>query len=199
MSDTTWWIVIVVVVVALAAIVAWRQAVRLDRLHRQVLQARASLDALLIRRAHAAIALASSDLLDPASAMLIAKAAQDCLDAGPALTADAMQPERLYSMDDAAMTQSSQPRQACESILTQVLRQTLTRDVREQLDRDPRGRELLGQLTRAHQQVTYARRFHNDHVARARALRSHPSVRFLRLAGHAALPDAVDIDDALVV
>ena len=40
-----------------------------------------------------------------------------------------------------------------------------------------------------------ARRFHNDAVRAARALRRHRTVRWLRLAGHAPFPLAFEMDD----
>jgi hypothetical protein len=43
--------------------------------------------------------------------------------------------------------------------------------------------------------VQLARRFHNDVVVSARALRSRRRVRWLRLAGRAAELQAVDLDD----
>ena len=43
--------------------------------------------------------------------------------------------------------------------------------------------------------VELARRFHNDVVASARALRSRRRVRWLGLAGRAPAPRAVDLDD----
>jgi hypothetical protein len=40
-----------------------------------------------------------------------------------------------------------------------------------------------------------ARRFHNDSVRAARAVRRHRVVRLLRLAGHAPFPQAFEMDD----
>jgi hypothetical protein len=40
-----------------------------------------------------------------------------------------------------------------------------------------------------------ARRFHNDAVRAARAVRDHRVVRWLRLAGHAPFPLAFEMDD----
>ncbi|GDY58054.1 hypothetical protein SVIO_086770 [Streptomyces violaceusniger] len=40
-----------------------------------------------------------------------------------------------------------------------------------------------------------ARRFHNDAVRAARALRRHRTVRWFRLAGHAPFPLAFEMDD----
>ena len=66
-------------VVVLLIAVAWYlsySAARLDRLHAKVEGAMSALDAQLIRRAEAALELANSGVLDPASALLIADAAR---------------------------------------------------------------------------------------------------------------------------
>lgn len=188
---------VVFTLLAVIAVLAWRQAVRLDQLHRQVVNARAGLDALLVRRALAALSLASSGLLDSASSALIAAAVHDCLRAGPDLTGDGLEPQRAYQIDDTARTPASLPRQACESILTQVLRYTLAGSDSDEIHESGRRAELVDQLYAANQRVAYARRFHNDHVARTVALRAGIFARALRLAGHAAVPEPIDIDDAL--
>src|SRR5262245_11580522 len=80
------WIIDVLLWVAVAFLVAvyvsWR-ATRLDRLHVRVETARAALDAALVRRAAAALGLAASRLLDPATSLVLATAAHE------ARTADA--------------------------------------------------------------------------------------------------------------
>jgi hypothetical protein len=62
---------------------------------------------------------------------------------------------------------------------------------------------LLDELAACCRKVELARRFHNDVVVSARALRSRRRVRWLRLAGNAAELRTVDLDDvpppALVV
>ncbi|MGA8210271.1 MAG: hypothetical protein WB798_08965, partial [Nocardioidaceae bacterium] len=65
--------------------------------------------------------------------------------------------------------------------------------VRELSETDAAGlvAELAGHCAR----VELARRFHNDVVVSARALRSRRRVRWLRLAGTAPSPDTVDLDD----
>jgi hypothetical protein len=40
-----------------------------------------------------------------------------------------------------------------------------------------------------------ARRFHNDVVVSTRTLRRRRLVRYLHLAGHAPMPDTVELDD----
>ena len=78
---------IVVLLVGLAMAIGWAlyaRAVRVDRLHRQVLGARATLEAQLVHRAEAAAELATVPALDPASGLLLSRAAREALDAeGP--------------------------------------------------------------------------------------------------------------------
>lgn len=80
METVTW----VVVGVALLLAAAWYlsySAARLDRLHAQVEGALSTLDAHLVRRAEAALELANTGALDPASALLVAAAASEALSA----------------------------------------------------------------------------------------------------------------------
>ena len=70
---------IVVLLVGLAVTAGWAlyaRAVRVDRLHRQVLGARATLEAQLVHRAEAAAELATVPALDPASGLLLSRAAR---------------------------------------------------------------------------------------------------------------------------
>jgi len=60
--------------------VLYAVALRVDRLHRQVLGSRATLEAQLVHRGQAAIDCAANGALDPASAVLLSRAAHDALD-----------------------------------------------------------------------------------------------------------------------
>ncbi len=60
---------------------------------------------------------------------------------------------------------------------------------------DPDLGPLVDELAEDCARVELARRFHNDAVVTARALRSRRRVRWLRLAGHAAELATVDLDD----
>ena len=67
---------------AAAVLLAWYlsySAARLDRLHGRVEGTLAVLDAALVRRAEAALELANSGVLDPASALLLADASAQSL------------------------------------------------------------------------------------------------------------------------
>ncbi len=60
----------------------------------------------------------------------------------------------------------------------------------------PGGEDAAQELAAAVRRVPMARRFHNDSVRAARALRRHRTVRWFRLAGHAPFPLAFEMDDA---
>lgn len=162
---------IIVAVVAIGIYLSWT-AGRLDRLHARVDSTRAALDAQLVRRASIALEIATSGLLDPASSLVLAGAAHDA---------------RGAEEDD---------REIAESELTRALRIVFeepeqVEDLRARLG----GDELVGELQTAVRRVPMARRFHNDAVRSARAVRRHRLVRYLRLAGHAPYPVTFEMDD----
>jgi hypothetical protein len=64
------------------------------------------------------------------------------------------------------------------------------------LEQDPGARQLVSELRTAIRRVTMARRFHNDAVRATRAVRRQRLVRYLRLAGRAAMPETFEMDDA---
>lgn len=148
-------------------------ATRLDRLHARVESSAAALDAQLVRRASTALELAISGLLDPASALLVAEAATEARDS------------------------DGEHRELAESDLTKALHAALESPTAAQLRVDPVGATLLGELSSASSRVALARRFHNEAVRGARAVRGKPLVRVLRLAGHAPMPPTFEMDDSL--
>ncbi len=75
MTEVAWLLVTVVVVAGVLGCWLLWTAGRLDRQHLRLEAARASLDAQLARRSSAAAALASADVLEPASALLLLDAA----------------------------------------------------------------------------------------------------------------------------
>lgn len=169
---STWWLVLVLaVVLALALWLSWT-ANRLDRMHHRIDVARGTLDAQLLRRSGATLELASSDVLDP--------------------------PSRLVLLDAASQARNAEPEEfeAAESALSVALRAVFANpeDVRA-LRADPAVVPLLHELAGDCARVELARRFHNDVVVSARALRSRRRVRWLRLAGRAPELRAVDLDD----
>ncbi|WUI03723.1 hypothetical protein OHR68_18565 [Spirillospora sp. NBC_00431] len=168
--DVLFWFAVAFLV---AVYVSWR-ATRLDRLHVRVETARAALDAALVRRAAAALELAASRFLDPATSLVLATAAHE------------------------ARTADSENREFAESDLSRALRAvvdqpefvgTLT------AQGEGAGEAVLDELSSSAAKVAYARRFYNDAVAQARAARRKPLIRVLPLAGRAPLPDFFEIDD----
>ena len=168
--------------IALAVLIAWYLsygAARLDRLHARVEGALSTLDAQLVRRAEATLELANSGVLDAASALILAGAASDSLEA-------------------CTDTKSQTSREAIESDLTQALEVALGEEALKRLRQDDIvGAPLLQRVAAANQRVQLARRFLNDAVTDVRRVRRKPGVRLLRLAGHAELPQTFEIDDEL--
>lgn len=175
-------------------------AARLHRLHTRVEGALAALDAQLVRRAEAAVELANSGALDPATSLLLADAATDCLDAGA---------EEMTSRDwtEGNLAQ----REALESSLTETIRHaTQPEHPSGGVPGDPVAGDdeaaaagapgdpadaLFARLRDTGRRVQLARRFYNDAVTDVRRLRRHPVVVTFHLAGHAALPRGADFDD----
>ena len=167
----TTWIWAAAAVVLFAVYLSWT-AGRLDRLHARIDAARASLDAQLVRRASVAQELATSSVLDPAASLL------------------------LYEASHAARQSEDDHREVAESELSLALRAVF--DVPEQvaaLLEAPGGEAAVRDLTAAVRRVPMARRFHNDAVRAARAVREHRLVRYFRLAGRAPFPMAFEMDD----
>ena len=180
----------IIALVLLAA--AWYlsySASRLDRLHAKVEGAVSALDAQLVRRAEAALELATSGAVDPATSLLLADAASE------ALERHTHQPLSHDPLDG----QTFAGREGTETNLTEALRAVLTTETVEELrsDADGPGALGLGRVESAALRVQLARRFHNDAVREVRRVRGKAVVRVFRLAGHAALPQAVDFDDDL--
>ena len=166
-------------------------AVRVDRLHRQVLGSRATLETQLVHRAQAAVELAASSRLDPASALLVSRAAHEALEAEGPLVDDRL--DSASPREDPGNTDRS--RAAIESDLTRVLRTVLTARTRAELSADPMSGAALARLDKTAHRMVLARRFHNIHVAETRRLRATWPVRILHLAGRAPQPATFDMDD----
>lgn len=172
MTGSLWisfWIVAALVLVGVY--LSWT-AGRLDRLHSRIDAARAALDAQLLRRASVAQELATAGVLDPAASIV------------------------LYQAAHAARQAEEEQREVSESELSQALRAVFADSAQAVAVREaPGGEESLGELDRAVRRVPMARRFHNDAVRAARAVRRHRVVRWFRLAGHAPFPMAFEMDD----
>lgn len=150
-------------------------AARLDRLHLRVDASEAVLDARLERRATLTKEVALDTGLDPVSAVLL-------LDAASAAQ---------------HVTRSGTARITAESDLSSALRAVFADpETVSDLATDPESRLMLTELAEVCIGVSLARRFANDAVRAAVALRRRGIVRALRLAGHAPWPQSRDLDDA---
>lgn len=163
---------VLVAAVVLLGLWLWWTADRLDRMHHRIDVARGTLAALLMRRCGVALELVASDALDPASRLVLLDAAHRARNAGP---------EELES---------------AESALSEALRAVFSDDAHVRaLRADTASAPLVEELAQTCAKVELARRFHNDVVVSARALRSRRLVRWARLAGHAGPLRTVDLDD----
>ncbi|UCM86828.1 LemA family protein [Streptomyces marincola] len=166
---TVIWIAVALVLVGIY--LSWT-AGRLDRLHARIDAARAALDAQLLRRASVAQELATAGVFDPAASMVLHQAAH------------------------AARLAEDEHREVAESELSQALRVVLAEPAQVRALREaPGGSGTAEELLAAVRRVPMARRFHNDAVRAARAVRRHRTVRWFRLAGHAPFPLAFEMDD----
>lgn len=179
---------LVILVIGIAWYLSY-SAARLDRLHAKVEGAMSALDAQLVRRAEAALELANSGALEPASALLVADAATESIERTTEQPVD----------DDLLDGQHFGGREHVESGLSQALRAALTDDVvaAVRAGEDELGAEALDRLAASGLRVQLARRFHHDATREVRRVRSKGVVRLFRLAGHAALPEPVEFDDEL--
>ncbi|GAA3614507.1 membrane protein [Marihabitans asiaticum] len=177
-------------VLALVILIAWYlsySAARLDRLHAKVEGALSALDAALVRRAEASLELANSGALDPASGFLIAGAASQSLERTT---------ERAFE-SDLLEGQHFAGSEGVESELTEVLLAALPDDVIARTrDDGGLGAAALERVEAAGLRVQLARRFHNDAVKEVQRVRGKRVVQLFRLAGHADLPQTVELDDS---
>ncbi|MDR2722447.1 MAG: hypothetical protein LBB54_01780 [Cellulomonadaceae bacterium] len=183
-------VLVCVLVLAVFGTTLWVTANRLDRLHRKVSASRMALDAQLVRRASAAVDLATSGLLDPASAIVVADAAYAVLDDDATISPGEAVNRALHA--DSLGDQ----REREESTLSATLRSALddAGDLAE-LNADPAGSQLAAALAAAWYRAQLARRFHNEAVAQSVRARRHWYVRWFRLAGYAPMPQTVELDD----
>lgn len=183
---------IVLLVVLLAGWLLWLQASRVDRLHRQVLRSRATLETELGQRAAAAHELAMSGALDPVESVLVADVAQRVTSSAT----DSVVADGLAGAPELEAVHSDVDRALAESELSRTLRAVLAAHTPEQRAGEEQACAALERLQRSWYRLELARRFHNAHVAEVRRLRAKPMVRLLRLAGRAPMPSAFEMDDA---
>ncbi|UFU01582.1 hypothetical protein LQF12_08535 [Ruania suaedae] len=180
---------IVIAVLAAVALVLVAAARRLDRLHRREATSRATLEAQLVHRAEAAIALAESGVLDPAGSMVVADAGWRA----------AVESERLVGEGEGE-GERAHARGPAESELTRALRTALgsTQD-QQALTATADGAAHLNRLAHHVYRVQLARRFHNDAIVQIQHVRRTWPVRLFRLAGRAAMPQPFEMDDSVDV
>jgi hypothetical protein len=159
-------VAVVLLMVLVGAWFSWT-ATRLDQLHHRIDLGRESLNTQLALRSGVVLELVGSGALGDPEAVLLSDAAHHARHA---------------------------PAAQAESGLSQVLRAVFASPESIAAVR-AEAPELVDELAAACRKVELARRFHNDHVTSARALRSRRRVRWFRLAGHAPEPTTVDLDD----
>lgn len=159
-------VALLLVVGALFGVYLSWTAGRIDRLHARVEAAAAALDAALLRRAAAGLAVAGRGAISqPAAAQTLAAAAR----AGQA--ADGL----------------GAAREAVENALSRALLAYLAACGECAVD---------AELDAAVRRVAFARGFYNGAVADTLALRGRLVPRLAHLAGHAAAPAFFEIDDS---
>nr|NLD41007.1 hypothetical protein [Actinomycetales bacterium] len=186
----TWvgWTVLAVaaVVAAVAAVVAlaWVRAhSRALTLNTEVLRTGAMLDRALRSRALAALELAHSVHVDPATSLILTDIAGRCLEAVGV---------ELAGVDAPSSSEVMRGRALAESELSRGLR-VIVPQLRDTADRETG--EKLDQLEERWRMVATARTLHNSRVAQAIGVRNSPAGR---LAGvRTPVPVTFDMDDAL--
>lgn len=179
-----WWLVIVVIVLGLFGLYLSMTAGRLDALHKRIDTAELALDANLLRRSSVALELATRGLLDPAGAIVVAEAAHAA---------------RTASDGDIHDRWHASQRPQAESALSQALEATLDEEEIHEVLAAPGGSDLLEELAASARRVQLSRRFLNDAVRACAQLRNQRMVKAFRLAGHAAWPQSVELDDSIPV
>lgn len=161
------------VAVVLALFVLF-SASRLDHMHGRLDTMRTSIDAQLLRRSSAAADLAASQLLDPATSLVLA------------------------DVSYAAQSAGENSREAAESDLTRALDTAFAdEEATRQLRTNPGADALLTELAVGCRRVAMARTLYNDTVRSTVRVRRSAAVRYLRLAGTAPMPEAMDFDDRI--
>ena len=143
-------------------------ATRLDRLHHRVETSWANLDAALKTRSALALEIARSNLVDPATSMLLLATAHVAVVADHSERADA------------------------EEELSHLLRSLLEEKA---LDSEA---EIFHELNSARDRLRIAIALHIEAVSRTQAQRKRPVVRLFRLAGRAPLPVKYPFEDIQV-
>jgi hypothetical protein len=177
LAVTTMSVVLLVLLVlgALTVLLSWT-AGRHDRLHIRLTTAATSLDLQLADRVTCTMRIATSPVLDPASALVL-----------------------LAAADEARGGHGREGHEAAESRLSQALRAVLgDEELVEELWRlaAPEDRQALADLASACERVQFAASFRDELVTRTLQMRRRRLVAWLHLAGHAPWPTRFVLDDA---
>ena len=188
------WIVVVVIVVVLALSAlgaAYLTAHRLDRLHIRTDLTRAALVGALERR-HSVAAAVLHDLSnrDPDAGAALADALEH---------ARAQPPYSVIAVDPAPAPDSRPRRAGAEADISAGRNAELAENelgiILGGIDAEALPTGLASELVDVTDRVSMARRFYNDAVRDTRNLREMGTVRVLRLAGRAPMPDYVELVD----
>ena len=161
-----------VVVIPLLILFLWYlsfSATRLDRLHHRVETSWANLDGLLQRRAAIALEIAHSEIVDPATSMI------------------------LTSASHLAREASIESRSDAESGLTGALGLLLTDQPATGVEKD-----LLRELSELTDKIRVAIALHVDAVSRTIMVRKKLVFRIFRLAGRAPLPVKYEFEEDVI-
>lgn len=150
-----------VAILVLMLFVVWYlsfTATRLDRLHHRVDTSWANLDAALRTRSALALEVARSNLIDPATSLLLLAAAH------------------------VAVIANQAERSEAEEELSRLLLSLLEEDALSSED------EIFQELSLARERLRIAIALHLEAVVRTQTQRARPIVKVFRLAGRAPLP-----------
>ena len=174
MTSTSLVLLAVLVLGAMTVLLSWT-AGRHDRLHIRLTTAATSLDLQLADRVTCTMRIATSPVLDPASALVL-----------------------LAAAEEARGGHGREGHEAAESRLSQALRAVLgDEEVVADLWRlaSPEDRQALADLASACERVRFAAAFRDELVTRTVQMRRRRLVAWLHLAGHAPWPTQFVFDD----
>ena len=179
---------LVILVIGIAWYLSY-SAARLDRLHAKVEGAMSALDAALVRRAEAALELANSGVLDPASALLIADAATESIErtTEQPVTDDLLDGQHFGG----PRAGRERPQRGAAGGADRRGRRRSARAATRTSWRSRSTRVASSGL-----RVQLARRFHNDATREVRRVRAKRSVRAVpAVRATPSLPEPVSFDD----
>jgi hypothetical protein len=163
--------ILLLVILALMLFAVWYlsfTASRLDRLHRRVETSWGNLDAALRTRSALALEVARSNLVDPATSLLLLAAAH--------VAVIANQAERSEAEEELSRL-----------LLSLIEEGALSSDA-----------QIFRELSQARERLRIAIALHLEAVVRTQSQRARPIVKIFRLAGRAPLPVRYPFEDIQV-